>query len=187
METAVMKIDHTELSHSMAHHLLAVAELISDHGYARVTDIAARLTLTRGSVSVAMQSLRGAGYVEQDANRFFRLTARGARAVASIRARHRVVEQFFTEVLGLPGGQAHRESCRLEYLLEAETTRRLMAMVECWRQLKREHAVELDVADGCLACSGGNGQPCPCCGLECLTGTCELRKDSSGDSSDSGV
>ena len=46
--------DENELTHSAAHHLMAVHELRTLHGYARVSDIAEHLKITKGCVSSAM-------------------------------------------------------------------------------------------------------------------------------------
>lgn len=160
------------LTHSVAHHLLAVSELIDKNGYARVSDIARQLEITRGSVSVSMQSLKSHGYVDQDENRFFRLTDRGRRAAESIRARHKVVEEFLVEVLGLPQDKAHQESCRVEHLIEAPVARRLYALVRFWNARGLGEAFEAECGDECPACGGAARKHCPCCSLECLDGDC---------------
>ena len=46
--------EDNELTHSAAHHLMAVHELRQEYGYARVSDIAKHLRITKGSVSTAM-------------------------------------------------------------------------------------------------------------------------------------
>lgn len=160
------KVSPTLLTHSAAHHLLATAELIDASGYARVSDIARLLELTRGSVSVAMKSLKSASMVDQDDNAFFHLTDTGVKAVASLRGRHEIVQQFMLEVLGLPHDQAHREGCRLEYLIEPDTARRLSGLLRFWRD-KELGAVAKEYLDGhCPSCQGIQTETCPCCGLE---------------------
>ncbi|MHC4985058.1 MAG: metal-dependent transcriptional regulator [Planctomycetota bacterium] len=175
------KFEHSGLTHSAAHHLLAVAELLGGQGYARVTDIARRLGLTRGSVSVAMQSLRAGGHVEQDASHFFHLTDEGQRAAAGLKARHAVVEQFLTDVLSLSAEQAHRESCRVENLIDSATTRRLFALVEYWQEKDLGDVLTERLTPACPVCKGEPDAVCPCCGLECLDGVCPLAQTKSID------
>ncbi len=168
------KFTNRGLTHSATHHLLAAGDSIDERGYARVSDIARALDITRGSVSVAMQSLKGGGFVDQDGNHFFRLTEKGTKAIASIRIRHEVVEQFLTEILGLPLDQSHRESCRMEYLIEQPTAKRLSALVDWW---KLNHPAGPLAASDDLRCpddGGPAGEPCPQCGLECLQDDCSL-------------
>jgi DtxR family Mn-dependent transcriptional regulator len=166
MSVLEQKVNPALLTHSAAHHLLATAELIDQHGYARGSDIARRLGLTRGSVSVAMKALKTNDLVEQDDNAFFHLTDRGAKAVASLRGRHEVVQQFMIEVLGLSHDQAHREGCRLEYLIEPDTARRLSGLLKFWNDKELGTLAE-DYLDGhCPSCQGIQTETCPCCGLE---------------------
>ena len=160
------------LSHSAAHHLLAVDKAIAKHGYARVADISRLLELTRGSVSVAMQSLKAADYVTQDDSHFFHLTDVGSRAVVSIRGRHDIVERPLTEVLALSPEDSHRESCRLENLIEAPTARRLYALLNFWQKNDLADALASEFGRGCPVCQGQQMEHCPCCGLECIDGTC---------------
>lgn len=162
------------LTHSTAHHLLAAGESIEQRGYARVADIARILEITRGSVSVTMQSLKASGYVEQDKNHFFTLTDKGSNAIASIRARHEIVEQFLTEILGLSDEQSHRESCRLEYLIETSTARRLSALLEFWRQNHPDGPLSQGIQEECPDCNNSADAMCPSCGLECLDASCPL-------------
>ena len=163
------------LTHSATHHLLAAGESIEQRGYARVSDIARTLEITRGSVSVAMQSLKAGGYVAQDESHFFALTDKGRNAIASIRARHEIVEQFLAEILGLSSEQSHRESCRLEYLIEAPTARRLSALLEFWRQ-NHDGPLEKGIQEECPDCDSELDTLCPSCGLECLSASCPLNK-----------
>jgi Mn-dependent DtxR family transcriptional regulator len=158
------------LTHSATHHLMAVDTLIDRHGYARVSDIARELDLTRGSVSVAMQSLRVPGYVEQDENHFYHLTDLGRTAIASVRLRHEIVEEFLTGVLGLSTEAAHRESCRMEYLLEAPTAKRLAALMDYWqdKELGKGFARRIKKLGTCSDCDQAESGKCPCCALECL-------------------
>ena len=53
--------EENELTHSAAQHLMAVHELREEHGYARVSDIAQHLKITKGSVSSAMKRLKERG------------------------------------------------------------------------------------------------------------------------------
>ena len=169
------KFDSYPVTHSMAHHLVAVLDLHGDNGYARVTDITKRLDLTRGSVSIAMRSLKESGYVRQDDNQFYHLTDHGERLALSIKSRHEVAERFMVEILGLSQEQSHRESCRIEHLLEAATTRRLYALLGYWK----EHDLSkkfTEVPDCPLDAVEAEGDRlCPCCGMECIdTAACSL-------------
>jgi Mn-dependent DtxR family transcriptional regulator len=157
-----------EITHSAAHYLLAVGDILDERGYVRVSDIARFLHLTPGSVSVSMQSLCSGGFVVQDEHRFFLLTDKGRQAVRGIRARHEIVERFLQEVLCLSPEAAHRESCRTEHFLEAPTARALLALLRFWRSRGLGEALKAELDVGCPACQASQASECPSCALECL-------------------
>lgn len=180
MTTQRKKFAPQGLTHSAAHHLLAVDEAIRQHGYARVSDIARLLGLTRGSVSVAMGSLRSAGFVEQDENHFYHLTATGSQAVVRIRDRHEIVERFLKEILGLTVEQSHRESCKLENLIEAPTARRLCALLEYWVENDLGGAIQDRLDRGCPVCKSEDGLACTCLEPDGPDRTCTLELPATG-------
>jgi len=45
------------LTHSAAHYLMTIRALLQERGYARVTDIARALNITRGSCSISLKPL----------------------------------------------------------------------------------------------------------------------------------
>ena len=55
------KFQENPITHSGAHHLLAIYNLVNERGYARVTDIAKRLSITTGSVSTNLKVLKQRG------------------------------------------------------------------------------------------------------------------------------
>ncbi|MHC4390428.1 MAG: metal-dependent transcriptional regulator [Planctomycetota bacterium] len=109
------------LTHSAAHHLVAIAELLESFGYARVSDVARELEITRGSASVTLKRLKEHGLVSDDTRRFLGLTEPGARIAESIRNTKRVMMHLFIELLGVGEDQADVDSCKIEHLLSAET------------------------------------------------------------------
>jgi Mn-dependent DtxR family transcriptional regulator len=113
------------VSHSVSHHLAAIAQLTADQGYARAVDVARYLHITRGSVSLALKSLKERGLVEEDSNRFLLLSEQGRRIVERIGERRQVVRTFFVDVLGVNPKQADADACRIEHLLSDEVCRRL--------------------------------------------------------------
>ncbi len=123
------EFDQNVITHSAAHHLMAIAELIERLGYARVSDVARVLNITRGSVSISLRPLKTAGLVEQDENRHLRLSPRGQSLVALIKSKHRLIHRLLSEVLGVPAAQAEIDACKLEHLLSNEAARQIEAFL----------------------------------------------------------
>ena len=116
-----------ELTHSAAHHLLAIHEVGAQYGgWARVSDIARQLDITRGSVSINLRALKKRGWVKTGEHHLVRLSPKGTRAVQAIIAKRVVVKAFLTTVLGTPKGRAEVDSCKIEHLISDDTGHRLI-------------------------------------------------------------
>ncbi len=110
------------ITHSGAHHLLAILELTNERGYARVTDIARSLDITTGSASTNLKSLKGKGLVQEDDNKFLSLAPEGKKLAEAIIKRRNTLISFFTGVLNVTPEQAEIDACKTEHLLSQETT-----------------------------------------------------------------
>jgi len=123
------EFEQNVITHSAAHHLMAIDELIQKSGYARVSDVARLLQITRGSVSISLKPMKEAGLVEQDDNKHLRLSERGQILVDAIKTKRRVMQRFFEEILGGDAQQAEIDACKLEHLLSDATARRMIALM----------------------------------------------------------
>ncbi|MDZ7292897.1 MAG: metal-dependent transcriptional regulator [candidate division KSB1 bacterium] len=122
--------EENTITHSSAHHLMAIHELLDRNGYARVTDVAKFLGITRGSVSVTLKALKNKGYVTEDDNKFLRLTMAGSRMVETVAANRHVLLKFLRDVLALNPEQAEIDACKVEHLLSQETGVRLLQFLD---------------------------------------------------------
>ncbi|HWK30681.1 MAG TPA: MarR family transcriptional regulator, partial [Terriglobales bacterium] len=97
------EFEANELTHSAAHHLVAIHEVGAAYGgWARVSDIARQLNITRGSVSINLRSLKTRGWLETDEHRLVKLSSAGLKIVQSIMAKRLIVKAFLRDVLGIP-------------------------------------------------------------------------------------
>jgi Mn-dependent DtxR family transcriptional regulator len=119
-----------EVTHSAAHYLMAIHQLRQEYGYARITDVAGRLRVTRGAASMAMSQLKRRELTAEDPHRFLLLTEKGHRMVHDLERNYDVLRRFLETVLGLPGDVAHADACKMEHLLSMETGRRLLWLME---------------------------------------------------------
>jgi Mn-dependent DtxR family transcriptional regulator len=131
MLTIVMEtwkeFEANELTHSAAHHLLAIHEVGAKYGgWARVSDIAHQLDITRGSVSINLRALKKRGWVKAGEHHLVTLSPRGVKAVQAIIAKRVIVKAFLTRVLGTPELQAEIDSCKIEHLISDATGHRLI-------------------------------------------------------------
>jgi DtxR family transcriptional regulator, Mn-dependent transcriptional regulator len=116
-----------ELTHSAAHHLLAIHRVGSAYGgWARVSDVARELNITRGSVSINLRVLKKRAWVEADEHHLVKLTPKGLKIVRSVMAKRFILKAFLSDVLGLSDSQAEIDSCKIEHLVSLSTGQRLV-------------------------------------------------------------
>ena len=120
------EFEANELTHSAAHHLLAIYQVgLAYGGWARVSDIARQLNITRGSVSINLRALKKRAWVETDEHHLVKLTPKGLKVVRSVMAKRVVLKAFLSDVLGLSDSQAEIDSCKIEHLISQSTGQRL--------------------------------------------------------------
>lgn len=121
--------DDNVLTHSAAHYLMTISELIDEHGYARVTDIARLLGITRGSCSISLKPLKKRGLVLEDHNKFLQLSDEGKRMAKLIEKNDQLLQILLRDVLGVSADQAEIDACKLEHLISFETSVQLERLV----------------------------------------------------------
>lgn len=117
-------VQHThdnDLTHSMVHYLLAIHKLKETKGYARVTDIAHEMGLTKGSVSTALNNLRKRELVLEDESKFLSLSQTGHDAVHDILSSRTLLFYFLKDIVGVNEETAHKDSCLMEHLMSEES------------------------------------------------------------------
>jgi DtxR family transcriptional regulator, Mn-dependent transcriptional regulator len=122
--------EENQLTHSAAHYLMTIHELLSSQGYARVTDIAKRLSITRGSCSISLKPLKKRGLVVEDANRFLALSPEGRRLAEIVEKNDELLRKFLHELLGVSPDQAEVDACKIEHLLSLESSVKLARFID---------------------------------------------------------
>jgi len=123
------EFERNPLSHSMAHYLMAIDSLRSDLGYARATDVAEMLEVSRGAASMALNQLKKRGWVGEDPNRFLLLTEEGQRIANLVEQNFLVLSQFLQRLLGVEADVAFADACKMQHLMSMDTGRRLMRLM----------------------------------------------------------
>lgn len=119
-------------SESTEDHLERIQELVDRKGYARVTDIAEALGLSRSAVSNMVRRLARRGFVNYERYRGFTLTAAGRGVAEHIRARHEAVSELLG-LLGLDAQTIGQEVEGIEHHLQPRTLAAFAKLVSFWR------------------------------------------------------
>ena len=113
----------------------------------------ARLPMTGANVARAMQlsaptvhemvgRLERDGYITRDAERTISFTQSGSRHAESIVRRHRLIERFLTDVLGVPWDEVHEEAERLEHAMSPVLEERMRVAIGDAKTCPHGHPIE---------------------------------------------
>ena len=117
-----------------------IQELVALKGYARVSDMAASLGLSRSAVSNMVRRLAKRGFVNYEKYRGFTLTPEGRAVANHVKVRHETLTELL-QLLGLTSSTVEQEVEVIEHHLKPETLRVFSNLVRFWRnhpeQLRR--------------------------------------------------
>lgn len=80
-------------------------------------NLARAMQLSAPTVSEMVGRLERDGYIDRDANRTIAFTAEGRDHAERLVSRHRMIERFLTDVVGVPWDDVHEEAERLEHAM----------------------------------------------------------------------
>src|SRR5581483_4597044 len=100
----------------------------------------ARLPITGANIARAMQlsaptvhemlgRLEADGYVSRREDKSLEFTASGREHASAVVRRHRLIERFLTDVLGIPWHEVHEEAERLEHAMSPVLEERMLAAI----------------------------------------------------------
>jgi DtxR family transcriptional regulator, Mn-dependent transcriptional regulator len=92
-------------------------------------NIARALQLSPPTVHEMIGRLAGDGYVERADDKSLTFTERGRDEAQAIVRRHRLIERFLTDVLGIPWDEVHEEAERLEHAMSPVLEERMLAAI----------------------------------------------------------
>ncbi len=109
-----------QINESTENYLECVLILQREKGCARAVDVAARLNVTRPSVSHAMKLLRENGYIATGEGNRIALTAAGREIAERMYERHVALAGFLMR-LGVSEKTAFADACRMEHDISEES------------------------------------------------------------------
>src|SRR5215467_8310364 len=91
--------------------------------------LARHMHVSAPSITEALRRMQREGYVKVAGKKEIRLTTRGLDIAKTMARRHRLLERWLTDVLGLDWSRAHDEAHRLEHALSPVVEERLAEML----------------------------------------------------------
>jgi DtxR family Mn-dependent transcriptional regulator len=92
-------------------------------------NVARAMQLSAPTVHEMVGRLERDGYITRDAEKTISFTAAGAERAEEIVRRHRMIERFLTDVLGIPWDEVHEEAERLEHAMSPVLEERMQAAI----------------------------------------------------------
>src|SRR3954454_1208871 len=92
-------------------------------------NLARAMQLSAPTVHEMVGRLERDGYVRRDASKKIEFTDRGRGEAEAIVRRHRLIERFLTDVLGIPWDEVHEEAERLEHAMSPVLEERMLAAI----------------------------------------------------------
>lgn len=117
------------VSHAMENYVAAIWRLTQDGGAASTSEVARQLGVTAASTSYMFKKMAEAGLVEHKEYAGVTLTRAGEQAAMGYIRRHRVVERFLVDILGVSWDRADAMSDQMEHSLPDEVVDRMHAVM----------------------------------------------------------
>jgi DtxR family Mn-dependent transcriptional regulator len=92
-------------------------------------NIARAMQLSAPTVHEMIGRLERDGYVKRNPDKSLAFTAEGRDHAKAIVTRHRLIERFLTDVLGVPWDEVHEEAERLEHAMSPVLEERMLAAI----------------------------------------------------------
>jgi DtxR family Mn-dependent transcriptional regulator len=112
-------------SEVISHYLEAIYYIRAEGEVVRGARLADWLSVSRPTVTIAVRRMTRDAIVRLNARKEIELTARGQAAAEAIVRRHRIVERWMTDLLGLDWVTADLEAERLEHAISAVVEEKL--------------------------------------------------------------
>lgn len=162
------------LSASLEDYLEAIYHIAADKHAARSKEIAARLQVSRASVTEALRALAKRELINYAPYEAITMTPLGEKAARNVIFRHDALKQFFIEVLAVDPSIAEKGACRVEHTAPPEVISHMISFIEFLKICPRGGNDFLKgFADYCKA--GKTRSDC----TACMTG-CQIEKKGKG-------
>jgi len=106
-------------------YLKVIYNLTENGGTAKTTDIAGLIHVAPASVTEMLHKLADSGYIKHESYKGAVLTAKGRRVARKIARKHRLLERFLNDVVGVTGKSRHEQACKMEHALTDEAEHNL--------------------------------------------------------------
>ncbi|MDQ4072571.1 MAG: metal-dependent transcriptional regulator, partial [Actinomycetota bacterium] len=105
-------------------------------------NIARAMQVSAPTVHEMIGRLEADGYVTRGDDKSLEFTENGKEHAAQIVRRHRLIERFLTDVLGIPWDEVHEEAERLEHAMSPVLEERMLAAIGDAKTCPHGHPIQ---------------------------------------------
>lgn len=106
-------------------YLECILQIDKKQGHVKSIDVANAMNYSKPSISRAMKILQEKGYIIMDEKKYIHLTESGQAQAEETYARHLLLKDLLTNVLGVDPTVAEDDACRIEHIISDETIEKL--------------------------------------------------------------
>jgi DtxR family Mn-dependent transcriptional regulator len=140
-------------------YLKTIFNLTEYGGTARTTDIASALGVAPASVTEMLHKLDRQGYIRHEPYKGVVLRHKGRKIACRVARKHRLLERFLADVVGVTGRARHEQACKMEHALTDEAEHNICRMMhhpeEC------PHGRRIPKCERKIACERCTGEDVP--------------------------
>jgi DtxR family Mn-dependent transcriptional regulator len=118
------------ISRAEQDYIKSIFTLQQETGSTTTSALARKLNITPASVSGMLRKLGQAKLISRRHYRGVKLTKRGERYASAVLRRHRLIELFLVEILGMPWEKVHHEAEVLEHVISDEVLDRINELLD---------------------------------------------------------
>lgn len=154
----------SDLSASLEDYIEAIYHIIEEKLVARSKEIAARLSVSRASVTEALRALSKKGLINYAPYEAITLTDEGRLVAEDVIFRHEALKRFFIEVLAIDNLVAEEGACKIEHAAPPEIIARMISFTKFMQVCPRggddmikgfaefyQRGKQLDNCDDCIS------------------------------------
>lgn len=128
-KSSSLKSGRAEATASVQDYLAAIYDLAGSDRPVIGARLAKHMGISAPAVTEAIQRLSRGGYVKVGRGKALSLTPKGREVAEVMARRHRLLERWLTDSLGLDWTDAHEEAHRLEHAISPRVEERLAALL----------------------------------------------------------
>lgn len=126
-----------QLSPRMEDYIEVILDIEQEGGVPRVKDIAEMMGVSKPTVTAAIKTLKEAGLVRHESYGYIELTKKGNDAGMNVQRRHKLLTDFFVQVLGIEPQKADEDACSAEHHISDATLDKLTLFIEFLEECPR--------------------------------------------------